>query len=250
MATTGPRSGRAAKPAANGPAKLRGLRQQQRAELRDHILATARALIAEEGFEGLSLRKLAQALGCSPMALYAYFADKHALLWALAQDGFGLLARRLARGAPADPRAALRRVYVEYARLGFERPDEYRILFMTPVGASAAPSAPGAVALAAPAPKSPDALYGGNPAFAVSRDRVQACLDAGVLRGDPHAIATLLWTTVHGAVAAVLTFPDFPFGDPAAYAARVVDLALTALGADLVAPLAPGVPPTLKGRSS
>ena len=213
---------------------MHGLKARQRAELRDHILTTARVLIANDGFDALSMRKLAQALGCSPMALYGYFADKHALLRALAEDGFGLLARRLARAAHEAPRDALRRVYVEYARLGFERPDAYRILFMTPVSASAAPSTPES---GAPGPKSPGALYAENPAFAASRDRVQACLDAGVLRGDAHAIATLLWTTVHGAVAAVLTFPDFPFGDPATYAALAVDLALAAVAADVVPPL-------------
>ena len=64
--------------------------------------------------------------------------------------------------------------------------------------------------------KSPDALCQENPAFAVGVDRVRACLDAGVLRGDAHASATGLGTTAHGAVSAGLTFPDFPFGDPRA----------------------------------
>jgi len=42
---------------------------------------------------------------------------------------------------------------------------------------------------------------------------------------------------VHGAVAAVLTFPAFPFGDRDAYVARVVDWTIDGLRAARVAPL-------------
>ena len=61
---------------------------------------------------------------------------------------------------------------------------------------------------------------------------------AGLLAGDPHAIATMLWTTVHGAVAAVLTLPAFPFGDRDVYVARVVDWAIDGLRHGRIEPLA------------
>ena len=56
------------------------LRERYRSEFRAATLAEARDLIKEEGWEGLTLRKLAQRMQCSPMALYTYFADKQALL--------------------------------------------------------------------------------------------------------------------------------------------------------------------------
>ena len=87
---------------------------------------------------------------------------------------------------------ALRWVFLSYARLGLEKPDDYRVLFMTPERPSVREG------------KAPNEIYRGNPAFAVGLDRVRACVAAGLLAGDPHAIATMLWTTVHGAVAAVL----------------------------------------------
>ena len=59
------------------------LRERYRSELRAATLSAARDLIKEEGYEGLTLRKLAQRMQCSPMALYTYFADKQALLTAL-----------------------------------------------------------------------------------------------------------------------------------------------------------------------
>lgn len=205
---------------------LRVQRQQQRKVFRAHALDTARAIVASEGQDGLSMRKLAQRLGCAPMSLYSYFHDKHDLLAALAQQGFDALAHRLGSGKGDGPLAALRGLYLSYARLGFERPDDYRVIFMTPETQHARKA------------KGADDIYRENPAFAVSLDRVQACVEEGLFNGDAHAIATMLWTTVHGAVAAILTFPDFPFGDRDAYIARIVDWAIDALQSMRTAPLA------------
>ena len=154
------------------------------------------------------------------MTLYSYFDDKHALLLALAHESFATLATRLARHQPDDPLEALRDVYREYVRFGLERPDDYRTIFMTPESAPPRER------------KTVSGIYDDNPAFAVSINRVRACLAAGRLEGDAHSIATVLWTAAHGAVSAILTFPAFPFGDPAAYAARVVDLTISAIRAE------------------
>ena len=204
---------------------LRGRRQRQREAFRDEALAAAREIAASHGAGEVSMRKLAQRLGCSPMSLYSYFRDKHDLLTALAHQGFDDLAWRLAAEPAADPLAAVRAAYLTCARLAIERPDDYRMLFMTP---DAHPARRG---------KTPDEIARQNPAFALGLDRMRACVEAGLLAGDAHAMATMLWTTTHGAVAAILTFPDFPFGEPGVYLARMVDWALDALRAAEVPPL-------------
>jgi AcrR family transcriptional regulator len=89
-------------------------RERYRSELRAETLSAARSLIQEEGYEGLTLRKLAQRMECSPMALYTYFADKQALLLALAQEGFVKLAERLGSTVRRDPLAALRKMLLDY----------------------------------------------------------------------------------------------------------------------------------------
>ncbi len=201
-------------------------RERQRAAFREDVLAEARAILAEDGPDGLSMRKLAHRLGCAPMSLYAHFRDKHDLLTALANQGFGILAERLAAEPAKEPLAALRAMFLTYARLGLERPDDYRVLFMT------------ASVEQKPEFEGPEELARESPAFAIGLDRAQACVTAGMLEGDAHAITTLLWTSVHGAVAAVLTFPAFPFGDRDAYVARVVDWTIDGLRAARIAPLA------------
>ena len=54
---------------------LRALRERQREEYRDHMLAAAREIVAAEGAEALSMRRLADRLGCAPMSLYGYVRD-------------------------------------------------------------------------------------------------------------------------------------------------------------------------------
>jgi len=56
------------------------IEERYRSELRAATLSAARDLIKEEGYEGLTLRKLARRMQCSPMALYTYFADKQLCL--------------------------------------------------------------------------------------------------------------------------------------------------------------------------
>ena len=211
-------------PAQRSRSQLR--RERQRAAFREDTLTEARTILAEEGQDGLSMRKLAQRMGCAPMSLYAHFRDKHALLTALAHSGFAILAERLAAEPAQGPLAALRAVFLTYAWVGLERPDDYRVLFMTPEVSSVR------------AFDGPEEIAGESAAFAIGLDRAQACVTAGVLEGDAHAITTLLWTSVHGAVSAVLTFPAFPFGDRDVYIERVVDWTIEGLRAANIAPLA------------
>ena len=90
--------------------------------LRDGLLVRAAEIIATAGIEAVSLRGLARDLGVSHAAPRRHFADRAALLGALAKDGFRRSVQVMNRGAEAagaDPVAryrALGRSYVEFAR--------------------------------------------------------------------------------------------------------------------------------------
>lgn len=56
--------------------------------LRDSLISEATMMLKTDGVDGLSMRKLADALGVSRTALYHHFKDKNALLCALAEQGF------------------------------------------------------------------------------------------------------------------------------------------------------------------
>ena len=193
-------------------------RARYKTELRAEILAAARTLVQAEGYERLTIRKVAQRMGYSPMALYSYFADKHALMLALAQEGFERLADKLKRRVPAEPLAALRKTMTAYVEYGVENPQEYQIVFMSPEPTTAKKTRTGM------------ASEQDHAAFALLLQRVNVCLGAGLLSGDAFLLATLLWSGMHGVTSLLITFPTFPFGGRARYVAAMADALLAGLG--------------------
>jgi AcrR family transcriptional regulator len=110
---------------------LQKRRERYRSELRAETLSAARKLIQEEGYQGLTIRELAKRMECSPMALYSYFADKQALLTALALEGFEKVAKRFESTVHRDPLTALRKILLDYIAYAEENPNDYRILFLS-----------------------------------------------------------------------------------------------------------------------
>ncbi len=202
-------------------------RELHRANLRTELVAAAHRLVQDEGYEGLTIRKLAKRAGLAPMSVYSYFADKQDILYALAEDAFAVLARRIEDNRTDDPVAALKELIREYAAFGLDNPNEYRTVFMTRMDKP-------------PEGRSFDEMEASNPAKRALVVKVGACIAAGRLKGDANAIATLLWAAVHGAISLLITFPPQGFGDGQAFVARMGDLALAGLTVTDVAPLGGG----------
>jgi AcrR family transcriptional regulator len=145
--------------------------RRNRSELRAETLSAARELIQKEGYEGLTIRKLAKRMECSPMALYSYFADKQALLTALALEGFEKLAKRLDSTVRRDPLTALRKILLDYIAYAEENPREYRILFLS-------------VETLGELKLTRQDLQERNPALRALFKCVEMCVKAGVIEGD------------------------------------------------------------------
>src|SRR5919204_4981809 len=76
-----------------------GIKERQerdREAVRRSILDAARDLFVTEGFQHVSIRKIAERIEYSPAAIYSYFPSKDDIFYALAEDGFRLL------GDPAE----------------------------------------------------------------------------------------------------------------------------------------------------
>jgi AcrR family transcriptional regulator len=203
---------------------LQTRRERYRSELRAETLSAARELIQEKGYDGLTLRSLAQRMECSPMALYSYFADKQALLTALALEGFEKLAKRLDSSVRRDPLTALRKLLLDYIAYAEQNPIEYRILFLT-----GEPFAE--------VKQSREYLQERNPAFRALFKCVEMCLKAGALQGDAFAVSTVLWTGAHGAAALLTTVQNFPFGNRRRYAEEIVATVLSGAQNRVIEPI-------------
>ena len=201
---------------------LQKRRERYRSELRAETLSAARKLIQEEGYQGLTIRELAKRMECSPMALYSYFADKQALLTALALEGFEKVAKRFESTVHRDPLTALRKILLDYIAYAEENPNEYRILFLS-------------VETLGELKLSREDLQERNPAFGALFKCVERCIKAGVLQGDAFAVSTVLWTGAHGAAALLITARNFPFGSRRLYAEEVVATILSGVQTRVIA---------------
>jgi len=154
--------------------------------LRAELLSCAERALADGGLAQLSLRDLARQAGVSHAAPRRHFADKQALLDALAQDGFERLGRALreamdAAGEEVDARlGALARTYVRFAT---RHAALLELMFASKHRPDAAEGqrAAGVAAFAAPL-----ALIGEGQAA------------GAVVAGDPEMVATVAWATVQG----------------------------------------------------
>ena len=172
-------------------------KERQRAELREQILTAARRIVLDEGFDGLTMRKIADAIEYSPATIYLYFESREAIGQQLCAEAFEHLVSYMGPAAATpDPADRLKAIGRSYARFGLENPKEYKLLFMTDVAFMEA--------LFADAGKGPDDP--GERAFQFVVDAVIACRDCGIIAAeDPEMVAELLWTSVHGVVSLALT---------------------------------------------
>ncbi len=161
-------------------------RERARGEVRSAILNAARRLFAAEGYEAVSMRRIADAIEYSPTAIYFHFRDKATLIRELVSADFERLAAvfHAEVAAAADPVERLRRAGRVYVRFAVEHPNHYRLMFMTP----------------APAPHADDAEPHGD-AYGFLLATVTAAIAAGRLRpgvADPQLAAQTIWAAVHG----------------------------------------------------
>jgi len=102
-------------------------------DLRAACVRAAVDLLEEGGQSALSLRAVARSVGVSPAAPYRHYADREALVSAVAAVGYRELAARLAAAHPAPSTPAeLARVAVAYVQFAIERPALFRIMFGEP----------------------------------------------------------------------------------------------------------------------
>jgi AcrR family transcriptional regulator len=100
--------------------------------LRQALVEAAAQLAAERGVSTLSLREAARRAGVSQAAPYHYFADKSALLAAVAEEGFRVFDATQAAAlvdAPPDPVARLQALGAAYVRFALDKPHYFRVMF-------------------------------------------------------------------------------------------------------------------------
>src|SRR5215210_6276799 len=161
-------------------------------DLRRALVDAAVPLLRTGGAEALTLRAVARDAGVSQTAPYRHFADRAALVAAVADDGFRRLHTRLTAAARAPgrttgrvqhtARGGLQAIALAYVRFALEHPEEYRVMFGREV--AAAPASEGSAR---------------QEVFALLRGGIATLQTQGLVRdGDPGIIALSAWSLVHG----------------------------------------------------
>ena len=142
------------------------------------LVHAAMELLEESSETDLSLRAVARRAGVSPAAPYRHYADREALVSAVAAVGYQELAERLAAAHPApstpDQLASVAVAYVEFA---LERPALFPIMFTEPCD------------------RDNDARVA---ATAAVSQYVRAIVERAFPEADTEALATAIWALVHG----------------------------------------------------
>ena len=112
-------------------------RARQKTFLRQQILDAARELLVRDGYEKLSMRRVAQRIDYSPTAIYLHFKDKQELVSSLCDETFARLVRELETLPDEfpDPLARLRKGMERYISFGLKHPDHYLPTFVLPLPA-------------------------------------------------------------------------------------------------------------------
>jgi AcrR family transcriptional regulator len=169
-------------------------------DLRAALVRAALELLEEGGSAELSLRAVARRAGVAASAPYRHYADRDALVSAVAAVGYRELAESLAAAHPSPATADdLADVAVAYVQFALQRPALFRVMFGEPCDRDSTERVAATEAIAA---------------------YVTAIVRNAFPGAEPGALATAVWALVHG-LAFLHLDGKLDASDPQAVADRV-----------------------------
>jgi AcrR family transcriptional regulator len=156
-------------------------------DTRDAIFSAGLRILATEGHQGLTVRRVAAEAGCSTIGVYTWFGGKDGLIDAIWRDSFESFADALEGARPGrGPLARAKAQAKAYRDWAFAHPMHYQVMFLKAV-AGFEPSA--------------ESAQSGARAYAALHGAIAESMAKGELRStDVEAIATIMWSGVHGLV--------------------------------------------------
>lgn len=197
-------------------------KERQKKHLRREILDAASELFVRDGYENVSMRRIAGKIEYSPTTIYLHFKDKSELLEQVCKETFAGLVQRLRKitEQPGDAVERLKAGLLAYIEFGLENPHHYRATFMMmwPEG------------LAEKKLQQEDSP--GMQAFSFLTAAIADCVKAGKVRAMNVELAgQTLWAGVHGATSLLITHAHFPWAGREKVIHSVVDTLVAGLGA-------------------
>jgi AcrR family transcriptional regulator len=201
-------------------------KSRHKESLRQEILDAAREMFVRDGYEGVSMRKIAERIEYSPTTIYHYFDDKAHLLSQIVHETFLKFNGRMAEyacQARADALDCLlggMQVYVDFA---LQNPSHYYVTFMMESPADC------------PEHLKPEVHEQGMQAFDHLRQAVKRAMEEGrIARSDLEVSSQTLWCGIHGVSSLLINAEGhFPFVEREVLVANTLRTLLVGMGADI-----------------
>ncbi|MDG1824880.1 MAG: helix-turn-helix domain containing protein [Henriciella sp.] len=181
--------------------------ERRRLKVREMILSAAERVFAREGAEGLSIRRLAQAIDYSPAAIYKYFGSKDELVDELKESFFELLLIDVHEiFDSAKPFAQRARACVgTYVEIAADKPHHYSAAFTGQAVQNG---------IDVDDPEFENSMKG--KAFMVLKSMIEEGVENGTFRKeiDPTLSAKSVWASMHGLAMMMAHMPTFPAFKP------------------------------------
>ena len=177
---------------------------REKEELKQQMLDAARELFVRDGYESVSMRKIANKIEYSPATIYTYFKDKDEILDCLCEETFLKLSQEKMAAVhkmTGDPLEILKKGMETYIRFGLDHPEHYIVTFI----------------LRAPIYEKPGhyetrKAKAGKACIDNMRRIVRRCMEEGKIKNaDLEETSQSLWAGIHGLTALLITKPGFPF---------------------------------------
>ncbi len=178
-------------------------RAREKKELRQEILDAARDLFVREGFENVSMRKIAEKIEYSPTTIYLYFRDKSDLLDCICEETFARLVRKQTAldGTVSDPVERLEKGLRAYIEFGLKHPNHYKVAFMMQQ----------AIFDPELCPRSREM---GQKAFNNLRGMLAECAEKELIEiTDVEATAQAVWAMAHGLTSLMIAKPGYQWAE-------------------------------------
>jgi AcrR family transcriptional regulator len=164
-------------------------KEKQKLEIRKAILDASMKLFVEEGFNNVSIRRIADIIEYSPTTIYLYFKDKDEIFFNLHDIGFQKM-HELNRNLDDihNPLLRLHKMGENYIRFGIENPEYYDLMFIQrePMNKLAEMGCE---------------WENGDAALTRLKNTVIECMEKGyIAKIDPGLLSLSIWSTVHGLV--------------------------------------------------
>lgn len=165
-------------------------KEKQKADLKQLILDASVKLFLEHGYDGVSIRKIADIIEYSPTTVYLYYKDKNEILFELHEIGFKKL-ETFNQGIfdIKNPLLRLHKLGENYLRFGLENPEYYDLMFLIPAPIEFINKM-----------KECD-WKGGDNALNLLKMLLEESMNQKLIRpGDINTMAMAIWGMVHGLV--------------------------------------------------